>query len=89
MDLVCTLLRLYMFVVVIRIILGMVIEFGRIPDGHPVRRIGDLLGMAVDPVLAPIRRLIPGLPLGGMTLDLSPLVLIFGLLFLTSLLCSG
>ena len=52
MEILCRLITIYLFVVILRIILGMVIEFGQIPWGHPVRRIGDFLGKAVDPVLA-------------------------------------
>ena len=88
MSAVCLVLQLYTFVVVIRIILGMVIEFGRIPSGHGVRRIGDILGMAVDPVLRPIRALIPSVPMGGMSLDLSPLILIVALYVLQRILCA-
>lgn len=87
MSLICFLIGLYTFVVIVRIVLGMVIEFGRIPWGHPVRRIGDTFGLAVDPVLRPLRRFIPSLPLGGMSLDLSPLVLIIGLQVLFGILC--
>ena len=88
MSIVCLIITLYVYVVVIRIILGMVIEFGRIPWGHPVRRIGDLLGKAVDPVLAPIRAIVPALPMGGMSLDLSPLILIFGLVLVSRFVCN-
>jgi YggT family protein len=87
-QIVCQLIRLYTLVVIARIVMGMVIEFGRIPWGHPVRRIGDILGMAVDPVLRPIRNLIPGVPMGGMTLDLSPIILIVGLGIIARILCS-
>ena len=87
MEIVCFALRLYLFVIVLRIILGMVIEFGQIPWGHPVRRMGDVLGRAVDPVLAPIRRVVPALPLGTVNLDLSPLILLFGLSILQGFIC--
>lgn len=36
----------------------------------------------VDPVLAPIRRMLPPVRIGGMGLDLSPIILILGLQFL-------
>ncbi len=87
MEIVCFALRIYLFVVVLRIILGMIIEFGQIPWGHPVRKIGDVLGKAVDPVLAPIRRIVPALPLGGINLDLSPLILLFGLSIIQGIIC--
>ena len=41
-----------------------------------------------DPIVQPLRRLIPPLRLGGIALDLSSLVLIFGLFLLQGLLLS-
>ena len=38
-----------------------------------------------DPILNPLRRLIPPLRLGGIALDLSSMILIFGLVILESL----
>lgn len=88
MELLCTAIRIYLLVVVLRIIIGMVVEFGQIPAGHPVRRFSEILGKAVDPVLAPIRRFVPGLPLGNVHLDLSPLILLVGLSLLSGFICS-
>jgi len=41
----------------------------------------------LDPVLAPIRRVIPALPLGTVNLDLSPLILLFGLSIIQGIIC--
>ena len=43
----------------------------------------------VDPVAEPLRRTIPGVPLGGsgVRLDLSILVLFFGVIILQSIIC--
>ena len=87
MGVICFLLVIYIFVVIFRIVLGMIIEFGRVPFGLPVRRVTQLLGRAVDPLLTPLRRVLPGLPVGGMRLDLSPLVLIIGLQIISSIIC--
>ena len=84
---ICFLLGLYILVIILRIILGMVVDFGRIPWGHPVRRITDLLGRVVDPLLRPIRSALPSVPVGGMSLDLSPLVLIIGLTIIQGIVC--
>jgi YggT family protein len=86
-DLICLLLRLAYYVLIIWIILSYVVAFGRLPWGHPVRRVYDAIASVVNPVLGPIRRALPPLRLGGMALDLSPLVLFFGILVLQSIIC--
>ena len=74
-ELLRMLLTLYMILIIIGVILSWV--------GHNVRHpIVPLVFQLVDPVLAPIRRVLPGL--GG--LDLSPLVAIIGIQFLIILL---
>jgi YggT family protein len=40
-----------------------------------------------EPVLGPLRRLIPPVGIGGMGLDLSPTIVLFGLFILTGILC--
>lgn len=76
MELLCSLISIFYFVVIGRIILSLVTTFGRLPWGHPVRRVEEALSVVVDPALRPIRAILPPLPAGGMSLDLSPLVLI-------------
>ncbi len=87
MDLICNLITLYILVVLGRIILQIAVQFGRLGFDHPVRKVEQALGKVVDPVLSPIRSIVPGLPAGGMQLDLSPLVLILGLRILQSIIC--
>ncbi len=87
MRLICALLGIYYLIIILRIILGMVVDFGRIPWGHPVRSITDFLGKLVDPLLRPIRAALPSVPVGSMSLDLSPLVLLIGLLIIRGILC--
>jgi len=87
MDLVCSLLGLVVLVIILWIVLGYVVNFGRVPSGHPVRRLYDAVSSAVDPVLSPIRKALPPLRMGGVALDLSPIVLILGISILRSLIC--
>ncbi len=84
---ICQVVTIYYYVVILRIVLHMVVEFGRMPWGHPVRRISDGLGLAVDPVLRPLRAIIPPVRAGGVGLDLSPLVLLVGLSILLGVVC--
>ena len=79
MNLVCNALLIYYYVVILRIVLRMIVDFGRMAWGHPVRKVEEILGLAVDPLLRPLRAVIPSVPIGGIRLDLSPLVLIIGI----------
>ncbi len=87
MDVICLLLRLAYYLLIVWIILSYVVAFGRLPWGHPVRKVYDGIASVVNPVLAPIRRALPPLRVGGMALDLSPLVLFFAILVLQSIVC--
>lgn len=84
MDVICLLLTVAYFALIIWIILSYVVGFGRLPWGHPVRKAYDGLAAGINPVLSPIRRVLPPVRLGGMSLDLSPLVLFFGIIILRS-----
>lgn len=86
MSFVCLLLTLAYYALIVWIILSYVVGFGRLPWGHPVRKVYDGLAAGINPVLSPIRRVMPAVRLGGMSLDLSPLVLFFGILIIRSLL---
>jgi YggT family protein len=64
----------YEFLILIRVLLSWISNDPYNPIlGHPLVR---LLRQITDPVLAPLRRLIP--PIGG-TVDISPVVALFGL----------
>ena len=87
MGLLCTLLYLAWVFLLAWIILSYVVNFGRLPWGHPIRRIYDGMSNAINPVLAPIRRVLPPVRAGGLGLDLSPLVLFFAIIILQRLVC--
>ena len=86
-DFICLLLNLASLTLFGWIILSYVVNFGRLPWGHPVRRIYDALSNVINPILMPIRRVLPPLRAGGMGLDLSPLVLFLGIMILRSAIC--
>lgn len=83
MDIVCSLIQLYTLVVFARILL----EWVRVPGEHPVGKVRAALATVVDPVLAPLRRIVPPVRMGGAALDLSPLVLLIGLSILSRAIC--
>lgn len=83
MDILCVLLQLYWLVVVARIVM----EWIPISFDHPLTRVRAALRAMTEPVLAPLRAIIPPVRLGGMGLDLSPIVLLIGLSILSGVVC--
>ncbi|MBA2438862.1 MAG: YggT family protein [Acidimicrobiia bacterium] len=76
--------------------LSLIIMFARIllswfpipPDGA-MASIFSVLYRLTEPLLGPIRRALPPVAMGGMGLDLSPIIVILALqFFITPLLCS-
>lgn len=84
MNFVCTLIQLYIFVLFGRIILS----FFEVPSDHAVARIRAVLASLTDPVLIPLRRVIPPVRMGPAALDLSPLVVLLGLSLLQGAICN-
>ena len=82
-TLVCRLLDAYLIILFARIILSW---FPISPDSGMATVYGFLYSLT-EPVLGPIRRIIPPLGMGGMGLDLSPLVVFFGISILRSVVC--
>lgn len=87
MDLLCQLLNLVWIALIAWIILSYVVNFGRLPWGHPIRKIYDAMSSVINPVLVPIRRVLPPLRAGGMGLDLSPMVLFLLIIVLQNIIC--
>ena len=77
--LVLTVIDLYFWVILATVIMSWLVAFGIINGSNPyVRQIGYALRRLTEPLLGPIRRVLPDL--GG--LDISPIVLLLGLQFL-------
>jgi YggT family protein len=85
MDFVCLALQLYVFVVFGRVILS----WFPVSEGSALQGIDTFLRMLTEPVLGPLRRAIPALRMGGMAIDLSPMILIFGVIILQQVICAG
>lgn len=86
-NLICSLLDIATLILFAWIILSYVVNFGRLPWGHPVRKVYDFLSNGINPILVPIRRVLPPLRAGSMGLDLSPLVLFLGIMVLRRIVC--
>lgn len=85
-ELVCTLAQLYLLAVFARIILSW---FPPSPGGGGLNSVREFLFAITEPVLGPLRRIIPPLGMGGMALDLSPIILIIGVQILLAALGCG
>ena len=86
MSLLRSLIQLLSLAMLAWIVLSYIVVFGKVPWDHPVRKIYDGLSRVIEPILKPIRAVIPPVRIGGASLDLSPLILIIGLQVLAGLL---
>lgn len=87
MQIICFVLRMGVLAIFVWIILSYVVALGRLPWGHPVRRLYDGLSRGIDPILRPIRSVLPPVRFGNTALDLSPLVLVIGVTILLNVIC--
>ena len=75
MAAVCLVLNLYLIALFGRIILS----WFPVAPGSVMAQIFSFLYTITEPVLGPIRRLLPPIGVGGMGLDLSPIIVTLGL----------
>jgi YggT family protein len=86
-EIFCTLAQLYLIAIFARIVLSW---FPPNPGGGGLNTVRVFLDGITEPVLGPLRRAIPPLGIGGMALDLSPLILIIGMQVLLGVIgCRG
>ncbi len=75
------LITLYTYIVIANVILSWLMAFGVVnPYNSTVRTIWQALNALVEPLLRPIRNILPAM--GG--IDLSPIVLLLGCFFIQS-----
>ena len=76
--LVYNLLNLYFWVVIASVVMSWLVAFGIINGSNPyVQQIGRAISKLTEPLLGPIRRVLPDL--GG--IDISPIFLLIGIQF--------
>lgn len=81
LEVVYSILNLYIWVIFIGIALSWFVAFGVVnPYNRFVNIVTDFYTRITEPALRPIRKILPAM--GG--LDLSPMVLLFGIYFLQS-----
>ncbi|MEK9944881.1 MAG: YggT family protein [Alphaproteobacteria bacterium] len=79
LGLIDTLVALYMWAMIFSAILSWLVAFNVVNTSNPViYRIGDFLHRITEPVLGPIRRMLPNL--GG--IDISPIIVILLIQFI-------
>lgn len=83
MGLICTVLYLYLFVLLIRIILSWIPT----SPGSAFEGVANFFFILTEPVLGPLRRVLPPVRLGAMALDLSPLVVLFAIQIVLAYVC--
>lgn len=73
-NLLCTLGNLYLLAVFARI----VVSWFPVQPGTAFASVVSFLYTITEPLLGPLRRAIPALRMGGMGLDLSPIIVVIG-----------
>jgi YggT family protein len=82
---VSALFTVYFILIITRIVLSWIQQFRPLPYNPALRTLIGFVEESVDPYLNVFRRFIPPLRLGGAGLDLSPILAIFVLLIVQSL----
>ncbi|MEM6664986.1 MAG: YggT family protein [Pseudomonadota bacterium] len=83
LDVLFIALRLYTYVIIASAVFSWLFAFNIVnPNNQFVRTVAEMLYRLTEPVLGPIRRMLPSL--GG--IDISPIVLLLGIFFIQSLL---
>lgn len=73
------LLEIYSFIIIASVIVSWLLAFNVLSTQNPhTRNLLSLLGRLTDPVMRPVQKYIP--PIGG--IDITPIVIIFGIMIL-------
>jgi YggT family protein len=72
---ICTILNLYSLLIFVRVLMSWI----RVNPGTPVASVYSVVFNLTEPVLGPLRRAIPPMRMGMAALDLSPLIVLFGI----------
>lgn len=86
--LLCIAAEIYLIVLLAKVVLSWVVVLGgRPPASGPVRVVVDVIDDVTEPVLRPLRNLIPPVRMGAVGLDLSIIVLFVILIVLQQAVC--
>ena len=73
-DVLCSFFNIYFLLIFVRILFS----WFPVTPGTTLAQIYSVLFAVTEPVLGPLRRAIPPVRMGGMGLDLSPLIVLVG-----------
>jgi YggT family protein len=82
LDLLCVVLQIYYIILIIRIVLSWVPS---VPE--PIRPLARAVRAVTDPLLIPLRGLLPSIRMGAMALDVSPILLFLAIVILQRVVC--
>ncbi len=82
-NVLCLLLQIYAFLILVRVVFSW---FPVSPDGTAAV-VSGFLSLATDPVIRPLRKVLPPVRFGSALMDLSPIVAFFGITLLQNFIC--
>jgi YggT family protein len=83
MDVICILLTVYWVILIARVLAS----FFPVPPSGPIRSVMSLVYTLTEPVLRPLRGLIPPIRMGAVAFDLSPIIVFVALGILQRAIC--
>jgi YggT family protein len=83
MDVICILLTVYWVILIVRVLAS----FFPIPPSGPVRSVVSIVYTLTEPVLRPLRGLLPPIRMGAVGFDLSPIIVFVALGILQRAIC--
>jgi YggT family protein len=81
-SLLCVVLQIYYLILIVRIVLSWVPS---VPE--PIRPLARGVRAVTDPLLIPLRGLLPSIRMGAMALDVSPILLFLAIVILQRVVC--
>ncbi|MGH2554865.1 MAG: YggT family protein [Actinomycetota bacterium] len=84
MRIICILLFVYWLVLIVRVLAS----WFPIPPSGPIRSLMSLVYALTEPVMRPLRNLIPPLRMGAVGFDLSPIIVFVALGILQRAICT-
>jgi YggT family protein len=78
----CVVLQIYYLILIVRIVLSWVPS---VPE--PIRPLARGVRAVTDPLLIPLRGLLPSIRMGAMALDVSPILLFLAIVILQRVVC--